>query len=105
MAARTQAPWETSLVAVTLSTLRHLRPHRVSTLGLVDRPYSASDEVLSSRGLGSCGRSAAALAALSKKRDEQMDSLQFQNPNRFVVHMQYRREQSAAFEAELTARV
>jgi hypothetical protein len=45
-------------------------------------------------------RQAADSAALTKKRDQQMDALQFKDPKQFLVHMQYRREQSAAFEAE-----
>jgi hypothetical protein len=45
-------------------------------------------------------RQAADSAALTAKRDQQMDTAQFQDPMHFLVHMQTRREQSAAFEAE-----
>jgi hypothetical protein len=45
-------------------------------------------------------RQAADSAALTQKRDQQLDMAQFKDPKHFLIHMQTRREQSAAFEAE-----
>jgi hypothetical protein len=45
-------------------------------------------------------RQAADSAALTQKRDQQLDMAQFKDPKHFFIHMQSRREQSAAFEVE-----